>query len=447
MLAAQRRQPSRSALRDGSFLREVGPILPGLDRQGLSDPTSPDLLARFLTDGPPELQEALAELLPARRRKRLGELERSLHCSVVGTCLHGGEIRRLVGKFTDLDVETADEHALHEAAVMLAGRSDEPMKALTRLLDRKFAATIARLGAATGAAQLLAAWSEHRARGEIAAAYWAVLTHPDAGRDVVRRVFGDVHMLSHLMGAAGRADLVRLDQAERDKAELEVRLARRTAQAQADRASADRRIRELEAQLARAQRTCRAPTEPACELRHRLAEAEATIGRLERRVATLTGRLHELGTRVDARPVRQEVQDEATPPAEAATDRPDPDLAAVAGRTILVVGGRTAHWPVLRDAIEGAGGRALRHDGGIEDGIAELPGAVARADLVLAAIDSVSHGAMRVSKRLAQRRGKPWRALRRASLPQLGHAMGALVRPEAFGQSVATITSDALMTA
>lgn len=441
MLAAQRRQPARSALRDGSFLREAGPILPGLDR-----PAAPDLMARLLADGPTDLQDALAELLPARRRKRLGELDRSLHCSVVGTCLNGGEIRRLVGKFTDLAVETADEHALHEAAVMLAGRSDEPMKALTRLLDRKYAATIARLGGLTGAARLLDAWAEHRSRGELAGAYWAILTHPDAGRDVVRRVFGDIHMLSHLQGAAGRADLVRLDQAERDKAELELKLARRTAQAQADRARADRRIRELEAELARAQRPCPA-AEPAWELRHRLAEAEATIGRLERRVATLTGRLHELGTRADRQPVQPEPADEPTLATEPAEDRLGPCLAAAAGRTILVVGGRTAHWPVLRAAIEGAGGCALRHDGGIEDGIAELPGAVARADLVLAAIDSVSHGAMRVSKRLAQRRGKPWRALRRASLPQLGHAMGALVSPDALGQSMATITSDALMTA
>ena len=38
--------------------------------------------------------------------------------------------------------------------------------------------------------------------GEIAGPYWALLTHPVTDNRLVQQVFGDVHMLSHQVGAA-----------------------------------------------------------------------------------------------------------------------------------------------------------------------------------------------------------------------------------------------------
>ena len=63
-------------------------------------------------------------------------------------------------------------------------------------------------------------------RGDIPGAYWAALTHPFATRAVIGDAFGEVHMLSHLVGAANRADIRRLRQLEEANGELQTRLDR-----------------------------------------------------------------------------------------------------------------------------------------------------------------------------------------------------------------------------
>ena len=51
---------------------------------------------------------------------------------------------------------------------------------------------------------MIQGWAEARCAGGIPGAYWAVLTHPDTGHAGLRRAFGDVLMLSYLVGAANR---------------------------------------------------------------------------------------------------------------------------------------------------------------------------------------------------------------------------------------------------
>jgi hypothetical protein len=71
-----------------------------------------------------------------------------------------------------------------------------------------------------------ALWADAVRRGEIPGAYWATLTHPAATQAIVREAFGEVHMLSHLVGAANRADIRRLCQLEAENAALQARLDR-----------------------------------------------------------------------------------------------------------------------------------------------------------------------------------------------------------------------------
>jgi hypothetical protein len=90
-----------------------------------------------------------------------------------------------------------------------------------------------------------ALWRDAVRRGDIPGAYWATLTHPAATRAVIRDAFGDVHMLSHLVGASNRADISRLCQLEVDKAALEDKLQRQQHALHEAVVTRDARIREL----------------------------------------------------------------------------------------------------------------------------------------------------------------------------------------------------------
>jgi hypothetical protein len=84
--------------------------------------------------------------------------------------------------------------------------------------------------------------------------------------------------------------------------------------------------------------------------------------------------------------------------------------------TLLYVGGRPTQIGHLRALSERSGGIFLHHDGGIEERGGLLPGLVSRADAVLFPVDSVSHAAISLVKRLCRQSGKPLVPLRSTGL-------------------------------
>ena len=64
-------------------------------------------------------------------------------------------------------------------------------------------------------------WSEEVARGEIAGAFWALITHPLTDAELRQRVYGELHMLSHLAGHSNRSTRQQLAGLKRRAAELE----------------------------------------------------------------------------------------------------------------------------------------------------------------------------------------------------------------------------------
>ena len=196
-------------------------------------------------------RDASAKLAPSsKRRTQIWELHQSLHCSIIGTCLSSGELRRLLVRLEVQGAETADDHDLHILGVLLAGRAGA--KQLQKALDRRHQAFLNQFAKAKDATALSALWEDALARGDIPGAYWALLTHPAATDAMVKDVFGQVHMLSHLVGAANRADIRRLRQLEEDNAALAAKLERAQRQLRDGFTSRNESIRRLNDMLARA---------------------------------------------------------------------------------------------------------------------------------------------------------------------------------------------------
>jgi hypothetical protein len=82
-------------------------------------------------------------------------------------------------------------------------------------------------------------------QGDIPGPYWAALTHPATTQDIVSRIFAGVHMLSHVVGTANRADIRRLRQLEADNVLLAANVERQQRQLYEGFVERDRTIREL----------------------------------------------------------------------------------------------------------------------------------------------------------------------------------------------------------
>ncbi|HUA78263.1 MAG TPA: DUF2325 domain-containing protein [Acetobacteraceae bacterium] len=393
------------------------------------------LAQAFLPPPPPILRKPEIAAAEPGKRSRIWEFDTSLHCSIIGTCLSTGELRQILKKIGLATPESTD-HALHATAVSLASRHDQAAKLLNKALDRRHHAVINQFAKAKSEEEVRGLWREAVGSGEIPGAYWAALTHPATTRTLIREAFGEVHMLSHLVGAANRADIRRLRELERSQIALEERLERQQAAFHAAVTERDRSIWELRQALAK---QVRSPAPHGCEESGEgLLALRGLIGDLEKRLETETRRRlsaeerlarmraacdRERQSRIDAesqsRGLRAELESIESllrVPAEIAPEEPAPQLHRLDGIALLYVGGRSNQIAHLRALSERLGANLLHHDGGKEQHPDLLGGLVSRADLILFPVDCVSHDAAASVKRLCRQAGKPFIPLRSASV-------------------------------
>jgi hypothetical protein len=368
------------------------------------------------------------------RRARIWELNSHLHCSIIGTCMSAGELRRVLGKLKIGGIETADEHELHMLGVLLADRPDQGAKVLQKALDRRHEVTLHRFAKARDDLAVGALWQQSIKGGDIAGAYWAVLTHADSSDKLVQKAFGDVHMLSHLMGATNCADLHRMSLLEDENAVLVAKLERQQKQLRDGFVEKDEKIQRLTNLLAakiqnESEHSPNGDAEEVntlkttiADLNRQLAREASRRERMEQRQKTFedaeSGRRRAEAERDTLRAELDilESQIESALPGVPASPAATLNLT---GSTILYVGGRTSQIPQLRALVERGGGEFVHHDGGIEHAGALLPGLVGRSDLTVFPVDCVSHNAMTSAKRACQQLNKPFVALRTSSLASL----------------------------
>lgn len=410
----------------GTFLSAAAPAV---RRPAIVAALPPELVCTFMPDAPSSAQRP--------ERRRLWELDLPLHCSILGTCFSPGELRAVAGRILPAlrDRQAWSDHDVHREAVRLAAQPDKAGRMLSKALDTRFAGKIRQFAGSSTVASLLALWQAHLEEGDVPGAYWAALTHPLLDEDTRTRIFGDVHMLSHLVGASNRADIRRLRALEHENARLLAETDRLRRLAREATAGSDRLAHEvaaLEATLAAARRR---PAEPAPGKRAVADALAVALSRAEELAATAAAQAGELAAaREEAARLASELaarEREVQALEQGAARRPEGAPLELGGRTVLVVGGRLGQVPHLRGFIEARGGTLLHHDAGMEQSCASIPALVGRADIVLVPTTCTSHEAALAAKRAAQQAGRPFLPLARFGLGAVAAALEAWLRQDA----------------
>jgi hypothetical protein len=394
-------------------------------------------------DATPDSEEAAEDQHDAMSkpgRMKLSELDTHFQCSVIGTCLSTSALRKVMSKF--IHILGVSDHDIHHEAVWMASKPGPASKALHKALDHHHAATLARFARVTHAHGLEPLWDEALRSGDIPGAYWAVLTHRQTTTTLRKKVFGDVHMLSHLVGAANRADIRRLVALEQANSELRGRI-----DSQHDsHAAQEETIRQLRADLEAMREALRAARmsvqlqdgAPAHAEKVRVAAEQVALQTQRREVAEqmaaaaegIASRLVEEVShlRKHAAVLRAELQAaeaqfrEATGPGPH-QDGPTALPSLLQGRRILYVGGRPSSTPSIRALVERYGGVFRHHDGGLEDRKGLLTASVLWAELVVFPVDCVDHDSVGVLKQLCSRHAIDFLALRSAGIGSFAAAL------------------------
>lgn len=397
--------------------------------------------------------ELLSPAPPEPKRRRIWELSSSFHCSIIGTCLTTTELRQILVKMQLPGAHKETDHQLHGRAVLLAGQKDTTSKLLQKALDRRHRAAINHFSKSRDTGELRFLWDGAVQRAEIPGAYWAVLTHQHATEELVRHVFGEVHMLSHLVGAANRADIRRLRELEAENAALQEKVVRQQRQLRDAIVMRDATIASLNDLLgktiAASQQHHGLAAEPdndaeratttglIADTRRRLTSEIASRERADRRALHLAAeRDNEKSQRQlierreqDLRREIEAVESSLSRLLPASAPEPGPPD-TLAGTTLLYVGGRAHQIAQLRKLAEQWRAVFLHHDGGIDDRSGLLEAQVARADFTLFPVDCVSHNAVAVVKRVSRSVGKIYIPLRSSGLTSFAAALRSIPAEE-----------------
>ena len=410
----------------------------------------PQIDASFLNRPKADLPETAS----SSRRRRLWEVPHKFHCPVVGTCFEVNELRTLMHKVMHLPRDTSD-FVLHTTAVGACETRTVLADLLHKTLEKRYTLIIRRFAATKTAEGVRRLWQEAVASGmELPGALWAAWTHPACDSLLEHDIYGDIHMIQHQVGTGARADLKALQTLRSENAELrrqvdslrqdaeasrnekasETRaLGERLTELRAEQAGRDACIARLSADLAKLR-------ESVPELRQRQAlarraeDAEARASALAAQCREQAEGLERLRRRLD------ELENAANrtadmPQSPLPNELPTGDCAvdSLDGKCVLCVGGRSGAMDAYRDAVERQGGRFLHHDGGLEESLHRIDGALAAADLVICQTGCISHNAYWRVKEQCKRTGKPCLFVKRGGVSNFGRILADLCAEETAG--------------
>ena len=272
-------------------------------------------------------------------------------------------------------------------------------------------------------------WQDAMAQGDVPGAYWALMTHPASTFDLRTLAFGDVHMLSHLVGASNRADLRRLAALEQEVTQLRVHTASQQARIQSmsvQQAAMSAQAQALETRCA--QYALASPQ----QLHDELATLRAAVAERDAALALHAARQHDTAQKRDTRQAQHDSVHAELVACRTDLDKARAELAALVhafddstgkpalprldGQCVLYVGGRPGATHVMGKLVAASGGELLVHDGGIEDRHGLLTSMLPRAQMVVFPVDCISHNAMQVAKQACARHGIPCHPIRSASV-------------------------------
>ena len=395
--------------------------------------------------------------LPTNRRKNIWELSTHHHCSIVGTCLTIGEARA-IGKKVGVRCPNPDDldSTVHSILVRESATKNTVSVLLNKALNKKYESSIRTFKRCNSSKEIRDLWRDSFDAGNIPGPYWAALSHPDIDYEVTIKIYSDVHMLSHLVGSSNRADIARLSELEFELADaleknksLIIKNQKKLSQLRNEISSYQKTIGKLERENSnfKMRLFVDSPSQSVEEINEEFSQGVLLSGesytallseqahseskivrhnlRLVDEVDRLNGEKRELKSKLELAQDKLEgllaELHSANSFIQAFITNNDVNVPKcnLFGKCILYIGGREGNICRMCDLVTKMNGRLIHHDGGKEDSMSKLKGAISSADGVIFPVDCVSHSSALEAKKLCKKMVKPFMPIRSSSLSSL----------------------------
>ena len=402
-------------------------------------------------------KNSLSADLSASKRRNIWELSTHHHCSIVGTCLTIGEAR-VIGKKIGVRCPNPDDldSTIHSILVRESATKNTVSALLNKTLNKKYESSIRIFKKCNSAEEIRDLWRDSFEVGNIPGPYWAALSHPCIDYEVTIKIYSDVHMLSHLVGSSNRADIARLSELEFELADaleknksLLMKNQKKLSQLRNEIKNNQTTISKLERENSnlKLRLFVESPSQSVEEINEEFSQGILLSGesytaslseranieskivnhnlRLVDDIERLNGEKRELQSKLEMRHDELEsllaelhsansfIQNFIT------NNDVNVPKCNLFGKCILYIGGREGNICRMCDLVNKMNGRLIHHDGGREDSLAKLKGAISSADAVIFPVDCVSHSSALEAKKLCKKMVKPFMPLRSSSLSSL----------------------------
>ena len=420
--------------------------------------------------------------LSSSSRHKLWQIPQAYHCSIIGNCLSRKDLRILNKKKLFNFEKGLCDYEVHKALSSEADKRSEQSRALHKYLDNKHKVALKKYSACKQAEEIRKRWEDDLDKGDVAGAFWAIVTHPANEPQLISDVYGECHMMSFDVFSKQLKEnrttqtlqnqVLQLQKQLQDKQQRNDQLLTKTKELQKELQQAKTQIRldsTLIKNLTKSNDNLKGRFEKLKHIQRQnnqhqqlLVEkqknkdlisnlisiskdanlkqelfnlAQAKAERLDVLRVTLQRQNKEKQNEINNiktalifnKQKRQPCSDCNTYQAPCETCEnlytekcQGPDLC---GKTVLYVGGLHKMIPLYKELIENHGGKFVHHDGGKENSRQLLPKLLGGADAVVCPVDCVSHDACKCVKKICKRYEKPFVMMRSSGLSSLAKGL------------------------
>ncbi|MFT5598150.1 MAG: hypothetical protein ACI823_001228 [Chitinophagales bacterium] len=346
-------------------------------------------------------------------------------CTLIGYCIDVSYIRKLRKRFPTItaDIQGETDYELHAFCVNACLDKNLLSTHLNKYLKRSYQTSVSALRQHKTDEAVEAFWRSIDLNDDhlIAGFCWALLTSQYASPTIKQKLYGEIHMLSHISGQGLRTEQkkltienCRLLQEQPKQARALLRQQARYENQQEITKSLENKIIDLKQRLlVKDEKTSDLSDSQANEL---FKNYEKTIWSQHLQMVKLQEKLKLQEHQYDELKASQLNNTKLEINTTNSGTKVIPFNSDLCGKSILYVGGFSRHKDRFKQLIESINGQFLYHDGGMQQSNHLLNMMVKKADAVFCPIDCISHGAVGRIKSLTKTECKDCIFLRSPSL-------------------------------
>jgi hypothetical protein len=346
-------------------------------------------------------------------------------CTLIGYCIDAPYIRKLRKRFPTItaDIQGETDYELHAFCVNACLDKNLLSTHLNKYLNRSYQTIVSALRQHKTDEAVEAFWrsTDLNDDRQIAGFCWALLTSQYASPMIKQKLYGEIHMLSHISGQALRIEQKKLTIENCRLLQEQLKQARALLRQQARYENQQEITKSLENQIIDLKQKLLVKNGKTSDLSDSQANElfknyEKTIWSQHSQMVKLQVKLKLQEQQYDELKASQLNNTKLEMNTTNSDTKVIPFNSDLCGKSILYVGGFSRHKDRFKQLIESINGQFLYHDGGMQQSTQLLNMMVKKADAVFCPIDCISHGAVGRIKSLTKTECKDCIFLRSPSL-------------------------------